>query len=178
MRTISSDKILDLKASVRNLISIVRLLAVSGNVSIQNAESVTEALDGLVDFIQASQKSSLAESILISREDLVDVHDMVTRSERTHADTQKDKLTAKSLPADPAHSKDGSGISGVSDMSSRTLSIFEVLRSGKELGIREIASNLPEYSEKMIQRELADMVRLGKVKKEGLKRWSRYSIIV
>jgi DNA-binding HxlR family transcriptional regulator len=52
-----------------------------------------------------------------------------------------------------------------------------VLRSQGELGIKDVVSNLPEYSEKMIQRELAELVAAGRVKKTGLKRWSRYTYI-
>ena len=62
-------------------------------------------------------------------------------------------------------------------LSVRELSILGVLRTGGELGIRDIASNLPEYSEKMVQRDLMRLVITGRVKKTGLKRWSRYSIV-
>jgi DNA-binding HxlR family transcriptional regulator len=40
----------------------------------------------------------------------------------------------------------------------------------------EYAYNLPEFSEKMIQRELAALVQEGVVMKQGEKRWSRYSL--
>ena len=61
-----------------------------------------------------------------------------------------------------------------SHMNRRMDGILEVLRNGAELGIKEIAVNLPEYSEKMIQRELADLVTMGRVTKIGFKRWSKY----
>ena len=82
---------------------------------------------------------------------------------------------------DRASIKDTSGVSdNVSfrkGLHVREESIIGVLRSGGELGIRDIAANLPEYSEKMIQRHLVDLIEAGKVKKVGLKRWSRYSLI-
>lgn len=52
--------------------------------------------------------------------------------------------------------------------------IIEVLRTSADLGIKEIAVNLPEYSEKMIQRELADLVAAGTVRRVGIRRWSKY----
>ena len=176
MRSASSNKLLELKVLVRNLITIIRLLAVSGSVSIQNAEAVTEALDGLVEFLNASQKSNLAESVSITREDLIDVRDVGARdivSDKPIRDRIVRPDTLSKIPDTKAifPTKD------MSNISSRSLSIMEILRSDKELGIREIVSNLPEYSEKMIQRELAELVRLGRVSKVGLKRWSRYSLV-
>jgi hypothetical protein len=59
----------------------------------------------------------------------------------------------------------------------RSERIVAVLRQGGEFGIRDVVSHLPEYSEKMIQRELAHLVSAGKAKKSGLKRWSKYSAL-
>lgn len=53
---------------------------------------------------------------------------------------------------------------------------MDILKFGGILGIKDIASNLPQYSEKMIQRELASLVQKGFVQKTGAKRWSRYQV--
>lgn len=176
MRSSTSGRVSGLKATVRNLMTVIRLLAVSGNISIQNAEAVTEALDSLVEFIQASQKSNFAESVLLGREDFLDVRETSSKHNRTIDTALKDSASSVS-DEDSRTSSRPPNTTNVSHMSSRSLAILEVLSGGKELGIRDIASNLPEYSEKMIQRELAELVRKASVKKEGLKRWSRYSII-
>jgi len=59
----------------------------------------------------------------------------------------------------------------------RAQAVLEILKSQGTIGIRDIASNFPEYSEKMIQRELARLIALGRVKKIGFKRWSKYSFV-
>jgi hypothetical protein len=172
MRSSNSTGVSDLKISVRKTISLVRLLAVSGYISIQNAEIVVEALDELLAFLNASRRSSLSESVSISREDLIDVREksrfpephMIDRSSREKE--VKDTISSQASPEKASLS-----------VSSRTQAILEVLRSHGEMGIRDVASNLPEYSEKMIQRELAELVAGGRVKKSGLKRWSRYTYI-
>ncbi|MEA1929620.1 MAG: hypothetical protein U9M92_01920 [Patescibacteria group bacterium] len=54
-----------------------------------------------------------------------------------------------------------------------------ILKFIKETGwssIREIAKAVPDFSSKTVQRELVDMVRLGILKKEGDRRWSRYQV--
>jgi hypothetical protein len=174
MRSTNSPQANDLKMAVRRSISLVRLLGISGHVSFQNAEIVTEALDELLSFISASRRSNLSESVSLSREDLIDIRETQRFShERQTERTVKNVTESKDTVSSVAAGENSSGMS----LSTRSQAILEILRSQGELGIRDIASNLPEYSEKMIQRELADLVALGRVKKTGLKRWSRYTYI-
>jgi hypothetical protein len=173
MRSQNSSEVTVLKMSVRRLISLIRLLGISGQISLQNAEIVTEALDELSSFLNASRRSALSETVSISREDLSDVRESQRfMQERAGERVQKDAPETKDM-----ESAVGTDKKQPLRMSTRTQAIVEVLRTHGELGIRDVASNLPEYSEKMIQRELADLVDAGKVKKTGLKRWSRYAYI-
>jgi len=175
MRSPNSPEVNNLKMSVRKVISIVRLLAVSGHVSFQNAEIVTEALDELLSFITASRRSNLSESVSISREDLIDVRDTQRFvQERAIEKTARSAVeTGEVMGVTPSANTDTS--KAPAPISPRSQAILDVLQAQGELGIRDIASNLPEYSEKMIQRELAELVPRGKVKKTGQKRWSRYT---
>ena len=93
----------------------------------------------------------------------------------------KDTRSASDTIKDTAHISDNAKVSNTKSNSNRTSgsrvqNILEVLRVGGSLGIRDIAANLPEYSEKMIQRELLGMVARGQIRKIGLKRWSKYSL--
>jgi predicted transcriptional regulator len=54
--------------------------------------------------------------------------------------------------------------------------IIDLLKKNKELGIKDFVSAIKDCSEKTVQRELATLVAKGQVKKEGEKRWSRYSL--
>lgn len=170
MRSIDSAYLKNSRALIRHLISLVRVLAVSGFLSIQNTNAVIDGLDELGNFLSVSQSSPLSENVSISHEDLLDV-------ERDHIKDIKDIRPVK----DRTIVKDVINMSvtpaGSSELSVREQGIVGILRSGGELGIRDISSNLPEYSEKMIQRDLVRLVAAGRVKKTGLKRWSRYSIV-
>lgn len=58
-------------------------------------------------------------------------------------------------------------------------SIISILKNNIEpLTIKDISNNIKDCSEKTIQRELLSMVASGVLKKEGERRWSRYSLIV
>ena len=157
---------------IRELISLVRTLCISGFVSPHNADIVVESLDELGNFLTASQRSTLSESVVLSKNDLVsggfegtlvsdikDRHDVKDRKQSTGTSAIRQDVANSSV-----------------ELIRRETAIIEVLRSKGQLGIKDISSNLPEYSEKMIQRGLAHLTAQGKVKKEGSKRWSRYSI--
>ena len=181
MRASNSDKARVFKSTVRKLISMTRLLGIGGYISFQNADTVTEALDDLSLFLASSQRSALSETVSISREDLLDVRELSSGksriSDREMSDMSvKNTLSVTDMKTTNSTSQNDSVQNVPMSFSARSEAIMEVLRVNGNLGIRDIASNLPEYSEKMIQRELAELGTLGKVKKTGLKRWSRYSL--
>jgi predicted transcriptional regulator len=183
MRSLNSERIVQLKSSVRELISLTRILAVAGYVSTQNAAVVAEALDELSSFLAASQRSPLSESASFNREDFLDVREPAPpRATNRDASQEKDikevTETKSNVESVRNESKQNVVDKGhlVSVKSGRAKVIIEVLRSGGAMGIRDVASNLPEFSEKMIQRELAVLVQEGLVVKQGEKRWSRYSL--
>lgn len=175
MRSPQSIAVQQVTATIRHLISLVRVLTISGYVSISNAETMVAALDDLGNFLVSSQRSILAENITIHRDEFIDTREATrTRVVQAIKDTRGvSVITDTQIVKDVG---DASVITNSSSMSVRVQNILDILRSGGSLGIKDIAANLPEYSEKMIQRELLELVKHGKVKKMGLKRWSRYSI--
>ena len=58
----------------------------------------------------------------------------------------------------------------------RQEAILNVLRTQSNLTIKDFAKVIKDCSEKTIQRELLDLVAKGLIKKEGERRWSRYSL--
>ena len=158
-------------ASIRELISLIRLLAVSGYISVQNANAIAEAIDELGSLIVVSQRSALAEQLTISHEQLIPPTGGMgfSKPERGFSMSQSRPAQRKTAL------KDGAFEGGVVS-TQRAERIIDILKSGGILGIRDISANLPQYSEKMIQRELADLVEAGKVRKIGAKRWSRYQL--
>ncbi len=178
MRSTNSQAVAGFLSKVRYLISLVRIMAVSGHVSQANASVVIEALDELGGFVVASQRSILSENVSLTREDLTDVR--ATSFRIPHASPVKDasntKDTGDSRKISDANETSVAQGETIGTMSGRVQSILEILKVGGSLGIKDISANLPEYSEKMIQRELLDLVSRGAVRKTGLKRWSRYSL--
>ncbi len=179
MRAAHSQGLIQVQSTVRELISLLRILTASGFISVQNTGTMVEALDELASFLISSQRSPLSESVVLSRDEFIDaranytpVHSQVRIVKDTRVAAVKDSM---SLTDASETNRDTASVA--SQMSVRTQSIMDILKSGGALGIKDICANLPEYSEKMIQRELLSLVSRGQVRKTGLKRWSRYSII-
>lgn len=179
LRAIGSENVRKMQASIRKLISLIRLAGISGRVSAQNASILSDALDDLGNFLSTSQRSILAESVALTREDLVPRSNqkketVLERSTKqpqgrisAHEKTIKDKIIVK----------DTKSVRNGAPSESRSERIIDVLRAGGLLGIKDVVANLPEYSEKMIQRDLSTLAEAGRVRKIGAKRWSKYTLV-
>lgn len=172
LRAVGSEHVRKMQGSIRKLISLVRLAGISGRVSNQNAHILVDALDDLGSFLTAAQRSSLAEAFPLTREDLVPRGEVVRKEMRVSVGSKK---SPQPRPIKDMSIKDSVRKDGASE--SRAARILEILKKGGLLGIKDIVTQLPEYSEKMVQRDLASMADAGQVKKIGEKRWSKYEIV-
>jgi|GEM_PF-586319 hypothetical protein len=200
LRSPTAAPVREVETTIRYLISLLRMLVVSGHVSSPNADIVSEALDDLGVFVQAAHRSVLSESVRLSRDEFVDVRmrvsphvqmsDIEKVEEKTKEHTKEhNRVAATALGTAPIGSVQMSVSASIPDTAPeeedtprvvadiRVASILEVLRAGGSWGIKDILAHLPEYSEKMIQRELAELVQKRVVDKQGAKRWSKYSLI-
>lgn len=59
----------------------------------------------------------------------------------------------------------------------RRNNILKLIKQQGPTSVKDIAKSVPGVSSKTVQRELAELVRAGLLKKEGERRWSRYLAI-
>lgn len=59
----------------------------------------------------------------------------------------------------------------------RQNSILSLIKSKKEVTIKDISKTISNCSEKTIQRELVSLISLGLIKRSGERRWSKYSLV-
>ncbi|TSC87077.1 MAG: hypothetical protein G01um10148_182 [Parcubacteria group bacterium Gr01-1014_8] len=179
LRAAGSESFKQTQASIRKLISLIRLLGISGYTSAQNTETLVDALDELGALLTSSQRSQLAEDTFLTRDELTPRRSEPARDSQTISSRSSQRREVR-MKVSGVSIKDrlirDTGVDGRS-AGARAERIVDILRSGGILGIKDIASNLPEYSEKMIQRELAALVERNTVKKLGAKRWSKYTLL-
>ena len=176
LRSTNSSAILEFQIGIRHLISLTRLMVFGGFLSGQNAEIVANAADELGTFISTANRSNLSESMVFSKDDFIDVPDYSNRAHKGQRDI-RDRIYIKDIHSTSLIDATSSETSSASTTNTKAAGIIGILNSGGELSIKDIAANLPEYSEKTIQRELNHLIERGKVRRIGLKRWSRYALI-
>lgn len=64
-----------------------------------------------------------------------------------------------------------------SQLTDRAERIKTVLEAKPQATVKDVAEIITDVSEKTIQRELNSLIEKGQVKREGERRWSRYSVI-
>ena len=64
----------------------------------------------------------------------------------------------------------------IKDKNKRYEVIINLLKKTKEISVKDVSSIVSDCSEKTIQRELLSLVDKGVLKKEGERRWSKYSL--
>lgn len=165
MRNVSSRKASDLAATLRNIATLIKLLALGGLVSLENGDVIIGAIEDFNSYVQNAAKSTLSETNPFSKDDFIVSNNVY----KGHQKDNKDKHAIKDIT--------GTQSTTTSTYSnSRRASIIDTLRTTQDMSITEVAMNLPEYGAKTIQRELAALVVAGDVVMSGSKRWSRYSI--
>ena len=111
---------------------------------------------------------SVEKPIEPTKKDLLpDVSEVNNRQENSYKPTNSTEKKTKDL-------KNFGAVSVKKN--SRQSIIINVLKRKKEIMIKDISPLIDGCSEKTIQRELLAMVNSGILKKEGEKRWSRYSL--
>jgi hypothetical protein len=174
-------------ASVRECISLVQLLQIAGYVSSQNVSILTHALDELGQFLVGAQHSNLSDTLQLSREDFLPSERQRTESvpstyARLPHNTPQPKQIGSSkvshttdaqarLPRPPGRSVQ-TEVHG-----ERRKLIMDILAKSGPLGIKDISTQMVGCSEKTVQRELSVLIQESRIKKEGEKRWSSYSLI-
>lgn len=170
MRAPEAPQISRVLEKVRAMISMSRLLASSGLISLQNLDVLIEALDELGTYITSSQRSALAERVTLTREELIDTSFTENIKDKS-VTSVRDITKVRDVRTGAYRNGDRKKTAEV-----RVRNILDIVKTGGELGIKEIAANFPEIGEKTLQRELSELVVKGQLRRIGLKRWSKYAL--
>lgn len=152
-----------------SLVSFSELAMFSGIESQMNHSVICEEIKSLVSVIEDREvptrlgKSFVLDESFFSKENKHEIH------ANPHTAPKKNIIESK-----PIH--ETSDNSDKRKLERRNV-IFAIVKSKVNPSIKDIAEGVVGCSEKTVQRELLDMVASGLLKKEGERRWSRYSLI-
>jgi len=83
----------------------------------------------------------------------------------------------QAIPTVRSNQRHGNSENSQLKKTQRQQMIMELLKGQSGLTIKDFSKVIKDCSEKTIQRELLELVDKGVVKKEGERRWSRYSLV-
>jgi hypothetical protein len=144
----------------------------SGFISDMNYSVVQKELDNLINFLTEYDSNKLSIESPVFDKTFFD------ETESKGQNFEKNFETKKETKGNGTHkgqvTKEKKHTNDV--MSDRKNKILAVIKDKKEVTIKDISILVSGCSEKTLQRELLGMVSQGLIKKEGERRWSKYSI--
>ena len=146
------------KTKVLEIVSLLEIAARSGLVSQMNFSILKSEFMNLIDFLAHFKKGS--------------GHYFDLERNFFHV-----KPVAPPSIQEPTESSQGQPhVLDIYKRTNRQNIIMNLLKRKDSLTIHEIAETISDCSEKTIQRELISLIKAGLVKKDGERRWSRYSL--
>ncbi len=164
--------ITDIEKKSLELMSMLDIASISGLVSKMNGDILKEEFQSFIlelnkfSYKFENNKNTSVESIF--KESVIS--DNINGLEKLEKINQDYKLKN----AQNNVSKNGNGYKR-KDLRKET--IFNFIKGHNDVSIKDIVPNITGCSEKTIQRELIQLINERKIKKEGERRWSKYSVI-
>ena len=171
-----------MEKSALELMSILDIASVSGLISKMNGnvlrtefESFIQELNILMDKFNNTKNSSVGD---IFSDDL-SIKKISPNQEVSQLKNKNEnpKMIANDHPSNPKIFSGENVDKEQKRKGMRKNTILEFIRNHNNSSIKDISPHIVGCSEKTIQRELIDLIKIGKIKKIGERRWSKYSII-
>ncbi|MFA6446115.1 MAG: hypothetical protein WCW14_02580 [Candidatus Paceibacterota bacterium] len=168
----------DLLATLLESISLLEIAHTAQLLSRMNYELIKSETDKVIQSIE-SHEHNLVSPHLVLPNDFFSGSDLEGSFRRPLVERNFDK-GQKDSHTDMSHIKQGGVLNKMSliqkDKNTRQQKIVDLLKDGVSLTVKDFAKVINDCSEKTIQRELLSLVSLGTLRKEGERRWSRYSL--
>ncbi|MBM2817940.1 MAG: hypothetical protein HW401_530 [Parcubacteria group bacterium] len=183
------------------VISLLAAANISGIFSPMNCEIIKFEIEKIIELVELKErglnaKFLLSKNFFETSEDYSDTRDKLAQkdaslSERDNKRTAEQNSSRESILEEDSHKghlsiKDTNSIGNksmsfnnghvVKDKNKRYEVIINLLKNVKEISVKDVSSIVTDCSEKTLQRELLGLVDKGVLKKEGERRWSKYSL--
>lgn len=162
-------------------LSLLNVARISNLISEMNHRILVREIDAIVAMLRDRLAQNAENAGYVLSESFFHTPDLYSFGFKTESRQQKLNILRKSGQIshnDQALSRlaESEG-SSQAKKSKRQEMILEVLRGQSNLTIKDFSKVITDCSEKTIQRELLELVEKGVIRKEGERRWSRYSLV-
>lgn len=167
-------------ASALETISLLNIAKLSNLISPMNHKLLVAEIDNVLGLLRDKLASSAENAGYVLSEDFFRTPSMFSSGFRAdnHSGVGSNIKGANySSTKTSSQTKVSKGhVDVVEKKNHRQEAILSVLKSQSNLTIKDFIKVIKDCSEKTIQRDLIELVDRGLVKKEGERRWSRYSL--
>ena len=149
-------------------ISLLNVCHISHLISEMNHKILVREIDGVVNLLKDRLTASAESAGYVLSEQFFKTPSLFTSGfDKGHSSESRE----------PKNKAIGQGqVITQQKKSNRQEQIISVLKGQSNLTIKDFSKVIKDCSEKTIQRELIELVDKGVIKKEGERRWSRYSL--
>lgn len=184
------------KEKVREMVALLEVASISGLVSSMNLDVLKKEFTDLIVRVEQDDFFGTRSSVSFSDEFFTVYESQKTEKEITATisnvfeknnvfNKQEDKVSdIGSAPKGDQSLKKEVKSQSLKDFSPvvvkknrRQSAIVALLRRKKEIMVKDVALVITDCSEKTIQRELLTLVEQGVLKKQGERRWTKYSLV-
>jgi len=149
-------------------ISLLNVCHISNLISEMNHKILVREIDQVVNLLKERLTASAESAGYVLSEQFFKTPDLFSSGFSKGHDSVETKHVSKAIS--------NGQVATQQKKSQRQEYIINVLKGQSNLTIKDFSKVIKDCSEKTIQRELIDLVEKGVVKKEGERRWSRYSL--
>jgi hypothetical protein len=149
-------------------LSLLNVAQISHLISEMNHRILVREIDGVISLLKDRLTANAESAGYVLSEQFFKTPDLFSSGFKGQSQEQSKIAPRKE---NPQGQKDNS-----LKKTSRQDAIVTILKGQSNLTIKDFSKVIKDCSEKTIQRELLELVDKGVVKKEGERRWSRYSL--
>ncbi len=157
-------------------ISLLNVARISNLISEMNHVILVREIDNIVSMLRDKLAQNAENAGYVLSDAFFKTPSLFTSGFKSDTKGPAGPISAQSNRGPEGHKPQA----GTSDTkkSERQEHIVSLLKNQSNLTIKDFSKVIKDCSEKTIQRELLDLVQKGIIKKEGERRWSRYSLKV
>ncbi|MEN9524526.1 MAG: hypothetical protein RL536_595 [Candidatus Parcubacteria bacterium] len=165
-------------------ISLLNVARISGMISDMNHSMLVSEIDNVVRMLRDRLAENAENAGYVLSENFFRTPDLFSSGFKSDTGSRHADATSIFKGQDYVfkmnNSNKTSSLQGHSNVqvkkSQRQEMIINVLKAQNNLTIKDFSKVIKDCSEKTIQRELIELLKIGIIKKEGERRWSRYSL--
>ncbi len=167
-------------SSALETISLLNIAKLSNLISPMNHKLLVAEIDNVLGLLRDKLASSAENAGYVLSEEFFMTPSMLSAGFKSEQSTSKtsgisDKKSPHIQGQERTEAHKGH-VDVIEKKSTRQEAILTVLKGQSNLTIKDFVKVIKDCSEKTIQRDLIELVDRGMVKKEGERRWSRYSL--